>query len=200
MPYLLSKKCFVSASLIAMIGYLRSPEAARLLRRITPVVVSSVPPTTSVKLVGPGRVQDCNEVRAVVHGDVRPVVQRRLDVAVVGVPVFALDGKGRDAILGDQRRRDVVLSTQRIACAHRDTRSAVSQSQHQVGSFCCHVETGGHSQPVEGLFIAEALPYLPDDRHLPGGPTRSCGLRLTPANCPSMWPCSVLDVVNISSC
>ena len=45
-PYRLSKKCFVRASFTAIIGYLRTPSAAMLLRRITPVVVSSVPATT----------------------------------------------------------------------------------------------------------------------------------------------------------
>jgi hypothetical protein len=39
--------CFVRASLTAMIGKPSLPSASRALRRITPVVVSSVPAITS---------------------------------------------------------------------------------------------------------------------------------------------------------
>ena len=43
-PYRLSKKCFVFASFTAMIGYRRTPFSPIALSRMTPVVVSSVPP------------------------------------------------------------------------------------------------------------------------------------------------------------
>ena len=47
--------CLVMASLTATMGYLSTPSAAMARRRITPVVVSSVPPITppmtSVRLV-----------------------------------------------------------------------------------------------------------------------------------------------------
>ena len=44
-PYRLSKRCFVFASFTAMIGYFSAPSFAIAFKRITPVVVSSVPPT-----------------------------------------------------------------------------------------------------------------------------------------------------------
>ncbi len=45
-PYWLSNMCFVRASFTAMIGYARTPSAAIAVSRMTPVVVSSVPPFT----------------------------------------------------------------------------------------------------------------------------------------------------------
>ena len=41
------------------------------------------------------RVQDADDVGAVVHRDLRAVVDRRVDVRVVGVVVLAADGEGR---------------------------------------------------------------------------------------------------------
>ena len=46
-PNRLSNRCFVLASLTDTIGYRNAPSAAIARRRITPVVVSSVPPITS---------------------------------------------------------------------------------------------------------------------------------------------------------
>ncbi|OGP79139.1 MAG: hypothetical protein A2Z26_07295 [Deltaproteobacteria bacterium RBG_16_66_15] len=48
-PYRLSKKCFVFASFTAMIGYRRTPFSPIAINRMTPVVVSSVPPTISFR-------------------------------------------------------------------------------------------------------------------------------------------------------
>ena len=45
-PYRLSKRCFVSASLTAITGKARTPSFSIARRRTTPVVVSSVPPST----------------------------------------------------------------------------------------------------------------------------------------------------------
>jgi hypothetical protein len=48
-PYRLSKKCFVFASFTAMMGYRRTPFSPIAVNRMTPVVVSSVPPRISFK-------------------------------------------------------------------------------------------------------------------------------------------------------
>ncbi len=45
-PYWLSNMCFVRASFTATIGYASTPSAVIARSRITPVVVSSVPPFT----------------------------------------------------------------------------------------------------------------------------------------------------------
>ena len=55
------------------------------------------------------RVQDADHVGAVVHRDLRLVIDRGLDVLVVGVVVLALDGEDRDVELVDERRGDIVL-------------------------------------------------------------------------------------------
>ena len=47
-PKRLSNRCFVFASFTLTIGYFRAPSDAIARRRITPVVVSSVPPMISV--------------------------------------------------------------------------------------------------------------------------------------------------------
>ena len=46
-PNRLSNRCLVFASFTETIGYFRAPSAAIARSRITPVVVSSVPPKTS---------------------------------------------------------------------------------------------------------------------------------------------------------
>ena len=43
-PYWLSNMCLVSVSFTAMMGYFSAPSASMALSRITPVVVSSLPP------------------------------------------------------------------------------------------------------------------------------------------------------------
>ena len=47
-PNRLSNRCFVSASFTLTIGYFNASSEAIARRRITPVVVSSVPPMISV--------------------------------------------------------------------------------------------------------------------------------------------------------
>ena len=47
---------------------------------MTPVVVSSVPADDLAELLAPRRVQDADHVRAVVHRQVRLVVDGRVDV------------------------------------------------------------------------------------------------------------------------
>ena len=78
------------------------------------MVVSSVPPmiagSSSVRLVRDGR----HQVGAVVHGHVRLVVERRLDVLVVGVVVLALDGVDGDTVIAYQASGHIVLGGERV--------------------------------------------------------------------------------------
>src|ERR1022692_5274061 len=55
-----------------------------------------------------------DQVRAVVHGDLRMVIERRVDVRVVRGVVFALDGVGGDAVVPDAWRRGRNLRGERI--------------------------------------------------------------------------------------
>ena len=104
-PYRLSKKCLVLASFTAMMGYCRTPFSAMERRRMTPVVVSSVPPDHSGKEVFAVGVQRGDEVGAVIHGHRRLQVQNRMDVPVIGLVVFPFDGEDRDFAGSSPERR-----------------------------------------------------------------------------------------------
>src|ERR1700733_3446223 len=58
--------------------------------------------------------QDGDEVGAIVHGDLGLVVQRCIDVRVIGGVVFALNGESRDAVILDERGCDFVLWGARV--------------------------------------------------------------------------------------
>ena len=96
-------------------------------RRITPVVVSSVPPmtpsSTSVRLV----CSNGDQVGAIVHGHVRLVIERRENVLVVGVVVLALDGVDRNAVIAHQRGGDVILRGKRVGRAQHHVGAAIAQ-------------------------------------------------------------------------
>src|SRR5438067_2462622 len=74
--------------------------------------------------IAPRGVQLADEIAAVVHRHLRAVVERRLEVAEVGLPILALDGEDADALL-DQRGSDVVLGGERIRGAEGDVGGAV---------------------------------------------------------------------------
>ena len=89
-------------------------------RRMTPVVVSSVPPTMSSSTSTPVFVNGADQIGAVVHGDVGLVVQRGVDVLIVGFVVFAFDGIDGDFIVGDKRGGDVILGRERVRGGQHD--------------------------------------------------------------------------------
>ena len=95
---------------------------------MTPVVVSSVPPITSVESVGALGVQDRDQVGAVVHGDVRLVVDGGQDVVVVGVVVLALDGEDGNVVVAHQAGGNVILRGERIRGAEHHVGAAIAQA------------------------------------------------------------------------
>ena len=62
-------------------------------------------------------VEGGDEVRAVIHRDLRLVSEGGVDVLVVGGVVFAADGVYGDAVHSDERSGCIVLSGERIAGA-----------------------------------------------------------------------------------
>ena len=122
------------------------------------------------ELLAPRRVEDADDVGAVVHRQVRPVVDRGLDVLVVRVVVLALDREDGDVVLLDQRRRDVVLGGERVGRAEDDVRAARLQRAGEVRRLGGHVQAGGDPLPGERLLALEALPDRGQHRHLPVGP------------------------------
>ena len=111
-------------------------------------------------------VQLGDEVRAVVHGDLRTRREDGVDVGVVAVAVLALLREGRDALAHDERRRDVVLRGEGIRGAERDRRAAVAEDEHEVRRFGRDVEAGADPQIAERTLLREALADPREHRHL----------------------------------
>ncbi len=120
--------------------------------------------------LAPCRVEHADHVGAVVHREVRFVVNGRLDVGVVRVVVLALDGEHGHVVFGYQCRRDVVLRRQRVGRAEDDVRAARLQRPHQVRRLGRDVETGGDAMSGQRLLAVESLPDRREHRHLPVGP------------------------------
>ncbi len=84
-----------------------------------------------------------NQVRPVVHGILRFKVQGRMDMAIIGLVVFSLDGKNRYAVIFNQRCGHIVLGTQRIGCANHHRRAAGLKHLHEGCGFRRHMKAGG---------------------------------------------------------
>ncbi len=122
------------------------------------------------ELLAAGRVEDADHVGAVVHRQLRLVVDRGLDVLVVGVVVLALDREDGDAVLLDERRRGVVLRRERVRGAEHDVGAARLERAHQVRGLGRDVQARGDAVPGERLLGREALADRGQHRHLPVGP------------------------------
>src|SRR5262249_34314205 len=83
------------------------------------------------------------------------VVERGVDVRVVGGVVLALDGEGGDAVFLDERRGRVVLRRERVRAAEDEVGTAVSQGDGEVGRLRGDVEASGHANALERLFLDE---------------------------------------------
>ena len=57
----------------------------------------------------PCLVNGADQIRTVVHSDMRLMIQRGMYMLIIGVVVFTFDGINRDLVIGYQRRRDIVL-------------------------------------------------------------------------------------------
>ena len=134
------------------------------------MVVSSVPPMTLLNELGMLGEELSDEVGAVVHGDLRFVVDGRGDVRVVGGVVFAFDGVGGDAVVLDEGGGDFVLRGKRIRAAEDHVRAAVTQSDGEVGGFAGDVQAGGHADAFQGLVLNELLADELQHGHLLIGP------------------------------
>ena len=114
--------------------------------------------------------QQADEVGAVVHRDGRMALEHRAQMAVIGVAILAMNRVGRDAVFGDQRRRDVVLGRERIARAAEDLRAARLERAQQVGGLAGDVQACAEPLALERLVFGEAFADFPQHRHLPVGP------------------------------
>ena len=154
-----------------MTGKRRAPSAAIARRRMTPVVVSSVPASTSATCAGPRVVEERDEVAAVVHRHLRVRVGDRVEVRVVGVAVLAAPGVDGDPVRGDERGRDVVLGRERVA--RRPARPRAPPAVSVRIRFAVSVVTwrqAADAQAGQRPLALEALADEPQDRHLALGP------------------------------
>ena len=93
-----------------------------------------------------------------------------LEVGVVRVAVLAAPGVDGDAVLGDQRRGDIVLGRQRVGRAQDHVRAAGLERAHQVGGLGRDVQARADAQAVERPLALEALADEAQDGHLALGP------------------------------
>ncbi len=111
-----------------------------------------------------------DQVRAVVHRDLRSSRQDRLDVAVVAVAVLALVGEDGDLVAVHEGRRRVVLGRERVRGAEGELGPAGLERQHQHRGLGRHVQARAEADALERLLLGEALADLAEDGHELLGP------------------------------
>ncbi len=92
--------------------------------------------------LAPLLVDSRDQVRAVVHGHVRLVVEGRADVLIVSDIIFTFDGKNRHLELIDQRGGHIILGGKRIGCGQHQVCAASHQSTCQVGGLGGDMQAG----------------------------------------------------------
>ena len=137
---------------------------------MTPVVVFFGAADDFVQQLAPVFMDRADEIGAVVHRDMRLVIQRRVNVLVIGFVVLALDGVDRYLVVGDERSGHVVLRRERVGGGQHDIGAAGLQRLHEVGGLGGDVQAGGKAQAFERLFLFETFLDLLEHRHLLPGP------------------------------
>ena len=127
----------------------------------------------AIEHVGALGERDGDQVGAVIHGDVRLVIERRHDVRVVGIVVLALDGVDRDVVVAHQAGGDIVLRGQRIGGAQHNIGAAIAQGDGQVGGFSRHVQAGRNAHALQRLVLDEVLADDLQDLHGLVGPVNA---------------------------
>src|SRR5271165_3436414 len=102
-------------------------------------------------------VQDGYQIRTVVHGELRFVIESGHDVRIVAVVVLAFDRIDGNVVVANEGRGDVVLSGKRVRCAQHDIGAAIAQGDHEIRGFSGYVQAGRHSQTGEWLGLDELL-------------------------------------------
>jgi len=115
-------------------------------------------------------VEDADHVGAVVHREMRTMVDRGLDVAVVRVVVLTLDREHADAVLLHERGCDVVLRRERVGRAQDDVGAARLERAGKVRRLGRHMQARGDAVAGERLLALEALADRREHRHLPVSP------------------------------
>ena len=96
-----------------------------------------------------------DQIGPIVHGDHRLVVQRGIDVLVIGFRVFTPDSMHRYGIVFNQCSSDIILGTEGITGTKYQVRASCLQRACEISGFSCNVQTTAHTQTLEWLRLAE---------------------------------------------
>ncbi len=122
------------------------------------------PANHAFQRVGALGVQNRHQVSAIIHRDVRLVIDRRQNVVVVSVVVLALDGEDRNALIAHQAGRNIILRGERIRRAQHNVGSAVAQADRQVRRLRRNVQARRDANAFQRLvldeFFADNLQHL----------------------------------------
>ena len=138
--------------------------------RMTPVVVSSVPPMMFAIFAGCLVRSVGDEIAAVVHGELWIGGDGRFDVAVIARVVLAFDREHAHPVVDHERGGDVILRRERVARAQRDLGPAGLERQHEIRGLGSDVQTRANAHACKGLLFGKALADGREHGHALGRP------------------------------
>src|SRR3989344_2004704 len=111
-----------------------------------------------------------NQVGPVIHGELwfgRQNLFQMTEKLLLALPFYR---KGRDVVIGNEARGDIVLRRERIGGAEKYIRATRLERPYQIGSFGGDVETGRERFSLEWPLLFKTLAHLSEDRHIALGP------------------------------
>src|SRR5438132_1600951 len=114
----------------------------------------------AIEHVLPLGMQDAYQVRSIIHRDVRPVIDRRQNVAVISVAVLSLDGEHRNPVIAHQAGRDIILRRKRIRRAQHHISAAIAQADRQIRGFRRYMQAARNTDAFQRLVLNK---FLADD-------------------------------------
>src|SRR5207237_10494804 len=99
-----------------------------------------------------------DQVGAVVHRELRTMVQSRFDVLVVGLVILSADRISLHGVVRREGGGNGVIGGQRVGRAQRQIRASGFQREHQVCRLAGDVKARSQTQAFQRLIFREALP------------------------------------------
>ena len=110
------------------------------------------------------------EVGTVIHRDLRPGVDDRVEVLIVGFGILATTGKNLGTVVLDERGGRIVLGGERVARAQGNLGAAFDHRAYEVGGLGRHVQTRTDADSLEGTLLGKTLANLSKHGHVAVGP------------------------------
>jgi hypothetical protein len=117
-------------------------------------------------LLAPLGVQGGDQVAAVIHRELGVGIQHLMDVAIVGLLIFAFDGIDGDTIVFHERSRHIILRGEWVRGAQGNLRAARLERAHQIGSLGGYMETRRDTDAAQRLLLLKSLADEAQHRHL----------------------------------